>query len=158
MIQGGTDVALCLVEALPDALPGAIAEPGVDGVAGGDHGAGDSELEEAPQGAGGEAEPADLVGEPDAEGPAAAGACVAVAAKDPPGSAGPLLAALVKAEQIAMLDQRADSLAVRAAGLLEAFGDRGPILGAAKAFVAHGRCLRKIMILPTRGRSGVMAG
>ena len=35
---------------------------------------------------GGQAEPSDLVGEPDAEGPPAAAACVAVAAKDPPGA------------------------------------------------------------------------
>lgn len=147
-MQGRANVGLCPVEAFPDALPGAIAEPAADGVSGGEQAAGDSELEEAPQGAGAETEAADLVGEPDAEGPSASGTGIAVAAKDALGVAGLLRACLIEAAQIAMPDQRADGLAVRAAGLLEAFGDRGPFLGAAKALVDHGPCLRKIMILP----------
>ena len=84
--QGGADLALCPVEAFPDALPGPVAELAIEGADGGEDAAGDGELEEPPQSAGGQAEPSDFVGEPDAEGPPATGACVAVAAKDPPGA------------------------------------------------------------------------
>ena len=86
--QCGADLALAQVEPFPDALPGPVAELAVDGAAGGDDAAGDGELEEPPQSAGGQAEPSDLVGEPDAEGPSATGTCMAVAAKDPPGADG----------------------------------------------------------------------
>ena len=106
--------------------------------------AGDGELEELPQSAGGQAEPSDFVGEPDAEGPPATGACIAVAAKDPPGAHGSFAgAALVEAVQTAVPNQRADDLAMRTGRLLEPFGDRRPFLVAAEkpALLAHGTCL-----------------
>jgi hypothetical protein len=74
---------------------------------------------------GGQAEPSDFVGEPDAEGPPATGTCLAVAAKDPPGAHRfSLGAALVKAVQKAVPNQRADHLAVRTGRLLEPLGNR----------------------------------
>ena len=83
--QDGADLALGQVEPLPDALPGPFTPLALDVPAGGEDASGECELEEARQGVGGDAEPADFVGEPDAEGPAATGACLAVAAEDPPG-------------------------------------------------------------------------
>ena len=84
--EGGADLALGVVEAFPDALPGAVAEMGVGGAAGRGDAVGDGVLEEAPQGGGGQAEASDFVGDPDAEGASAAGSSMAVAAKDPPGA------------------------------------------------------------------------
>ena len=126
--QGRADLALSQVEPFPDALPGPLAQPGsrrrgwrrgccrrwrVGGTA---------------TGAGGQAEPPDFVGEPDAEGPPATGPGVAVAAKDPPGAQRSFLgAALVKSVQKAVPNQRADNLAVRAGRLLEPFRNRPPI-------------------------------
>jgi hypothetical protein len=72
---------------LPDALPGAVAHA-VDGANGGEDAVNGGALEELPQRGGGQAEASDLVGEPDAERPPAAGSRPAVAAKDPPGADG----------------------------------------------------------------------
>ena len=130
---------MSLVKAFPDALPGPIAQPGVDGADGGEQAAGDGALKEPPQSAGGEAEPADFVGEPDADGPPATGTRIAVAAKDPPGAERLSLgAALVIAVQTAVPIQRADHIAVRAARLLEPFGDRHP--GPTASPVQAGEC------------------
>ena len=110
----GADVALAVVEPLPDALPGPVAQMAVGGADGGEDAVGDGVLEEAPQTGGGQAEASDFVGDPDAEGPPAAGPCVAVAAKDPPGAEGLSLgAAVVKTVQKAVLNESADDLAVR---------------------------------------------
>ena len=160
--QCRADLALALVEAFPDALPGAVAEMAVGGADGGADAAGDGGLEEPPQAAGGQAEPSDLVGAPDAEGPPATGACIAVAAKDPPGAHGfSLGAAVVKAVQKAVPNQRADGLAVRTRRLLEPLGHGVPFLVAAvkPSLLAHAaHASAKIVILPAWGRGGVGRG
>src|SRR5271156_1764993 len=113
--QGSADLALALVEALPDPLPGAIGQPATEGAAGGGDAKGDGVLEEQPQSGGGQAEPPDLVGQPDAEGPAATGTRVAIAAKDSPGAHRLFLGTgLVKTVQETVPNQRPDHLAVRA--------------------------------------------
>ena len=86
--QCRADLALAVVEPFPDALPGPVAAAGSRQRGWRRDAAGDGVLEEPPQAAGGQAEPSDLVGDPDAEGPPAAGPCMAVAAKDPPGAEG----------------------------------------------------------------------
>src|SRR5271163_3530551 len=117
--EGGADLALAQVEPSPDALPGSVAEMAVGSADGCDHGAGDGALEEAPQAAAGQAEPANFVGTPHAESPPAARPTVAVAAKDASSPHGLMPAAVVKAAQIAVADERADSLAMRTRRQLE---------------------------------------
>ena len=159
--QGRADLALSLVEPLPDALPGSLAQPAAEGAAGAEYAAGHDALEELPQSSGGQAEPSDFVGGPDAERPAATVPCLAVAAKDPPRSQRLSLAALVKSVQATVPDQRADHLAARALCLLEPFRNRSPFLGVAKKpmILTHGRCFPEIVILPRigegRGSGGV---
>jgi hypothetical protein len=150
-MERGADRALGPVEPPPDALPGAFAEPGIDGLAGGENGAGDGELEELPQRAGVHAEASDFIGPPDAEGAAAAGPSVAVAAKDPPGADGIWLAI-----QAAVADERADDLAVRARRLLEPLCDGQPFLGAAEepALLTQGHAFPKNLILAASGGAG----
>ena len=118
--QGGADLALGPVEPLPDTLPGPNTALAADGVAGGQDTGGDGNLEEMPQSVGGNAEASEVVGEPDAEGPAATGTCLAVAAKDAPCaqyfSPG---VALVGSGETAVSNQCADHLAVRAGHVLE---------------------------------------
>jgi hypothetical protein len=123
--QGGADLALCQVEAFPDALRVPIAEL-IEGTAGGEDAMGNSALQKPPQGAGGEAEPTDFVGEPDAESPPATRTRPAVAAKDPLGADCLSRAALVKSAQNAVLIQRADNLAMRTGRLLQPFHCRQP--------------------------------
>jgi hypothetical protein len=76
------DLALCQVEAFPDAQQGPAAEVAVDSADGREETAGDGELKETPQKGGSQAKASDLVGVPDAEGASATGASLAVAAKD----------------------------------------------------------------------------
>ena len=120
--QGRADLALAPVEPFPDALPGPLTEMAVRGADSRANTAGDGTLEERPQRGGGQAEPSDFVGEPDAERVPAAGPGVAVAAKDPPGadrlSRG---VAVVKAVQTAVPNQGADDLAVRTGRQFEPF-------------------------------------
>src|SRR5262249_45224883 len=102
--------------------------------------AGGGVLEESPQTAGCQAEPSDLVGDPDAEGSPATATCIAVATEDPPGTHRLLLGAtLVESAQEAVSNQRADNLAVRAGRLLQPFSNRDPFRGAAvePALLAH---------------------
>ncbi len=157
--QGGADLALSVVEPFPNALPGPLAQLAIEGAAGGEDAGGDSALQEPPQGAGGQAEPSDFVGEPDAESPPATGTCVAVAAKDPPGAhrLSPR-AALVESAQEAVPDQRADHLAMRAGRLFDPFRNRRPFLGTAEkpSLLPHGTMPPKVTILP--GWGGVKAG
>ena len=81
---------------------------------------------EAP-GPGSQAEASNFVGKPDAECPPTTATGIAVAAKDPPGPQRLSLGtALVIAVQKAVPNQRADHLAVRAGGPLEAFRNREP--------------------------------
>jgi hypothetical protein len=138
--QGSADLALSVVEALPDPLPGAIGQPATEGAAGGEDPKADGLLEEQPQSGGGQAEPPDLVGQPDAEGPAATGTRVAIAAKDSPGAHRLFLgAALVKSVQETVPNQRAEPLAMWAARLLEPFRDHAPfrITAAKPCLLAH---------------------
>ena len=102
----GADVALSVVEPFPDALQGPVAEMAVEAADGGEDAVGNGALEEAPQAGSGQAEASDFVGEPDGERPPAAGTCLAVAAKDPPGAEGLSLgAALVKTVQKAVANE-----------------------------------------------------
>lgn len=155
--ESGADVALGVVESFPDALQGPVAEMAVEGADGGEDAVGDGALEEAPQAGGGQAEASDFVGEPDGEGPPAAGPGVAVAAKDPPGAEGLSLgAALVKTVQKAVLNESADNLAVRTGGQLEPLGNGDPFLGVAvkPSLLAHSASTAKKVILPERGGAG----
>ncbi len=160
--QCRADLALSLVEPFPDALQGPVTQMAVGVADGRENAAGGGALEEPPQSGGGEAEPSDLVGEPDAESPPAATTCIAVAAKDPPGAQRPSpRAGVVKAVEEPVPNQRADDLAVRTGRLLEPFGNRVPFLGAAvePSHLAHGGyAFAKIAILAGwewRGSSGV---
>src|SRR5262249_40857315 len=82
--QCRADFALALVEPFPDALQGPVTEMAIGGADGSEDADGGSALEEAPQTAGGQAEPSDFVGDPDAERPSTTATRMAVAAKDPP--------------------------------------------------------------------------
>lgn len=158
--QCRADLALAVVEAFPDALPGPVTQMAGGGADRRGNAAGHGALEEPPQAAGGQAEPSDFVRVPDAESPPATVTFVAVAAKDPPRPDRLALGvALVIAVQKAVPNQRADNPAVRARRLLEPLSDRIPFLGAAAkpSLLAHADH-RKIMILPARRRGGVVAG
>ena len=150
------------VESLPNALPGAVAEMAVGGTNGSGQGADGGELEEAPKAAGGEAEPSDFVDAPDAEGATAAGAGLAIAAKDASGADGLALEVLlVEPEQTAVAIEGADDLAMRAGRLLEPLGKRRPfaIVPAKPSVVGHESAHpRKSNSTPRRkkrGRGGV---
>jgi len=135
----GANLALAPLEALPEAPPGPVAERAVAAADGGANASGNGTLEEAPQTAGGQAEASDFVGQPDAEGAAAAGPVVAVAAEDPPGPHRLVLAAIIEAAQEAVPNQRADSFAVWTGRLSEPFGNGDPFFdGAVKpVWLAH---------------------
>jgi hypothetical protein len=121
-----------------------------------ENGAGDGVLEEAPQAAAGEAEPANFVGTPDAESPPTARPTVAVAAKDPPGADGFLPgAAVVKTAQKAVADERANNLAMRTRRQLELLSQAVPFLVAAAKQSLHANHASKIVIVPAWGSSGV---
>jgi hypothetical protein len=139
--QCRAELALAQVEPFPDALPGSVASPAVgnDAACRGDAD-GDGALQESPHSVGGQAQPPDLVGNPDAEGSTAAAAALAVAAKDPPSADGlALRVALVVAAQKAVANQRAHRFAMRTCCLLESFSNRVPFrLGTAKPpLLAH---------------------
>ena len=153
----GADVALGVVKPFPDAHQGPLVEMALEAAEGGADAVGDDLLEEPPESAGGQAEPSDLVGDPDAEGLAAAGPCIAVAAKDAAGAAGPALGmALVKAMEKAMANEGADGFAVGTGGQLEWF-DEGVefVVGAVKPWpVAHGACSEKRRLYRNREARG----
>ncbi len=135
--QCGADLALGQDEALPEALPGSNAEVGVKGADGSGDAASDGALEESPEQVGGEAAAVDFVGEPNAERASATGPEIAVAAKEASGAARFALgAAVVEAVQRAVLNQRADDLAVRTRHLLEPLGQGAELLGGAKPGIA----------------------
>ena len=123
--QCRADLALALVEAFPDAQQGPVTQM-AGSHANGTQDAAGGVLEESPQTAGCQAEPSDLVGDPDAEGPPATATCMAVAAEDPPSAHGLARVALVKPVQKAVPNQRADNLAVRARRLFEPLGNGEP--------------------------------
>jgi len=154
--QGGADLALGQIEPVPEALPGPLIQFAVEGAAGRQDAAGEGGLEKLPQGARGQAEPPDSVGEPDAEGPSATGTCVTVAAEDAPG-AQLFVVVLVASVQGAMPDQCADHLAVWTAHLLEPLRKRRPFfLAVAKpSLLIHGnRASAEMTILPAPGEGG----
>jgi len=160
--QCRADLALAQVESFPDALPGPVAEMAVGGANGCTDGPGGGALQELPQSTGCQAEASDFVGEPNAERPPATWACVAVAAKDAACAHRlSLRAAVVKAAEKAVPNERADHVAMRARRLLELFGQRGPFLGAAvkPALLDHSdKTFAKGVILSAWGRGGVVAG
>ena len=82
--ESGADLALPHSESSPNALPGSFAQPRLAGVDRGENAACDGVLQEPPQGAGVQAEASYLGGNPDADGPAAATTCIAIAAKEAP--------------------------------------------------------------------------
>ena len=129
------------VEPFPDALQGPVTKMAADSAAGCKNRAGDGALEEAPQKACGQAQPPDLVRAPDAEGPPAPRACLAVAAKNPPRAQGFVPgAAVVKSIQITVPDQCADNLAMGTRCLLEPLRNRLPFVGttAKPSLLDHG--------------------
>ena len=155
--EGGADGALCVVEAFPDALPGAVAEMGVGGADGRGDAAGDGVLEEAPEGGGGETEASDLVGAPDAESASAAGLSTARAAKDASGAWRLSLGvAVVKAVQEAVANEQADTVAMGTGHEFEALGKGDPFVGVAvkASLLSHGYCSGKIQIVPEREGAG----
>jgi len=155
--ESRADHALAEVKPFPDAQQGPVAQLAVAGAEGGANAVGDGVLEKAPQAGGCQAETSDFVGGPDAEGAAAAGPSLAVAAKDPPGAEGFTVGvAVVKTVQKAMANESADSLAVRTGGQLEVFGNGLPFLGVAvkPALLAHVASSAKIVIVRERGGAG----
>ena len=154
--ESRADLALAQVEPSPDALPGSVAEMAVGSADGVGNGAGHGVLEEPPQAAAGQAEPANFVGTPDAESPPTARPTVAVAAKDPPGADGFLPgAAVVKAAQKAVADEGANNLAMRTRRQLELLSQAVPFLVAAAKQSLHANHASKIVIVPAWGSSGV---
>ena len=146
--QYGADLALAVVKAFPDALPGTVTATAVGGAAGRADAADDGGFEETPQRTGCQAQASDFVRHPDAEGPPATAACVAVAAEDPPGADRSLRTDVVITVQRAVPNQRTDNLAVRTGRLLEPLGKQEPFLGAAvKPLLFAHSCPAKIVIL-----------
>jgi hypothetical protein len=134
------DFALAQVEPFPDALQAPVAEMAVGGANARDNAVGSGALQEPPQTLGGQAEPSDFVGAPDAESPPATRACMAIAAKNPLGSDRlSLRVALVIPAQKTMPIERANDLAMRTRPQLEPLGNRVPFLSttAKPSFVAH---------------------
>lgn len=127
--QGGADRALAAVEPFPDALPGSVAPMAVGNADRGGNAADDGTLEKLPECRGGQAQPSDFVGDPNAESPSATRTPMTITAKDPPGTHHlPLCVAVFKPGQGSMPNEHADRLAVRTRRLLEPLGDRNPIL------------------------------
>src|SRR5271155_3374110 len=119
------DLALALLEPFPNSLQGPVAEMAIGGADGCEDAAGGGPLEKTPQTAGGQAEPSNFVGGPDAEGPPATGPGLAVAAKDAAGADRlALRTAVIKAVQRAMPNQGTDDLAMRTRRQLEPLGPR----------------------------------
>jgi hypothetical protein len=124
--KGGAESALGQPKAFPDAEPGAVAESAANAASGGEA-VGDGPSEEVAQAVGGEAEAPDFVGQPDAEGAAAAEVGVTVATKDAVGADGGARVAFVVAEEEAVLEEVAAGVAVGARGVREACGQGGPL-------------------------------
>ena len=162
--QCRADLALAQVEAFPDALPGPVAAMAVGGGAdaAASDAAGDGALEESPQTAGGQAQPPDFVGEPDAEGPPAAAACACGCCKRSAGRGRSFAGDCSRrSRQIAVPNQRADRLAVRTRRQLEPLSDRVPfVVAAAKpSLLAHvAPCPAKIADCTGAEKCGVEAG
>lgn len=79
--QGRADRTLSALKPTPDSPEGSVAAGTVGVADGGGDAAGDGPLEECPQGPGGQAQPPDSLGDPDADGPSAAAPAMAVAQK-----------------------------------------------------------------------------
>lgn len=127
--EDGANLGLAAVEALPDALQGAVAQPagGVSGVDRSDDAVRGGILQELPESAGRQFDLADFVGKPDAMCESAAGASVAVAAEDALGALDVFAGvALVVANYRAVAIEGADLLAVGAGSLFELFRDGIP--------------------------------
>jgi hypothetical protein len=137
--QGRADRTLSVLKPAPDPPEGSVAAGTVGRANGGGDAAGDGPFQERPDRTGGQAQPPDFVGEPDADGPAAAAPAMAVAAEDPPGADGSPGTAIIEPGENAVADERADRPAVRARRQLEPLDDRGPLSFAAAepSFVAH---------------------
>lgn len=129
--QRGADRALGFAKSLPDPVRRGIAHSAVqipkrlDFIA-----ALDGLLQEFPQGVGGQPEPFDLVGRPDAERPSAAARPLPVIAEDPPGADRFLpRMLLVITSQNAVPDEGPDSSAMRASRCFELGIDRLELRG-----------------------------
>jgi hypothetical protein len=153
--QERADRALPPVEASPEALQGPFAPRRVHGPDGGGDRAANDAPEEIPQGACRDAQSSDRIGEPDAEGKAAAATPIAIAAEDASSPDGlSRRAALVEAVQSAVPNELADGVAVRTRQLLEPQGEGAPLpFIAAKPSLFHRylpppRKIRKPPILP----------
>ena len=151
-----------MAETLPDTLPRAVAEMAIGGPDGSEEGADGGELEESPKTAGGQAEPANFVGAPDAESAAATGPGLAIAAKDAAGADGFMLEVfLIKSIQTAVAIESADDLAMRTGRMLEPLGQAPSIRPCRGKTIAAGpprHASLEIVILQGRGSGGVVAG
>ena len=153
--QGRADVALRRFEPCPDALPGAITQGAAEGANRGLEGAGDRHLEEVPQPACRHLPPPDLVGEPDADGPATTTASLALAAIDPVRTEHDS-SALIKTLQSAMPNQVANHLAMGAGSQLEFADNFDPFrVVAVKPTCCSHVPTQKSRILPAQKRGGV---
>lgn len=160
--QCGAKLALAQAEPHPESLPGAFASPAVGNDADRRADAGDGGFEESPQRVGGHAQPPNFVGEPDAEGSAAARTRMAIAAEDSPSADRlALRIAFVVAAQKAVSDEGTNPFAMRTRGLLEPLRHRTPfvIAPAKPAFFAQVHPMpRENHSAYERGKCGVEAG
>jgi len=135
--QGRADRRLIPLKSAPDPPEGSVATRAFDVANGGGNAADDGPLEERPHGAGGQAQPPDFVGDPDADGASATATAMAIAAEDPPGADDSPGAAVIESGERAVADERADGAAVRARRQLEPLDDRGPLRFAAGRTIAR---------------------
>jgi hypothetical protein len=125
--QRRADRTLTPLKSTPDPPECSIA-PRTVGLAdrGGDA-VGDSPFQELPERACGQAQPADFLDEPDADGPSAAESAMAVAAENPPGPDRSPGRTVIESGEYAVPDERADGPAMRAGRELEPLDNRRPL-------------------------------
>lgn len=155
------DLALAQAEALPDPLQGSVTQMAFGGTNGGGEAAGNGVLQKTPQRAGGQAQPSDLVGAPDAERPPATSPGMAIAAKDAPGADHFSRAAVVVTIQRTVANQRADNVAMRTGRQLEPLMDGVPLVVATikPTLLCHARSMpREKRDCTGAKRRGVEAG
>ncbi len=125
-------------------LPDPAKRPVATGVFGHSHRGRDASShglpQECPHSSRGQAQPADPLGEPDTDSPAATMAAVAIAAEDSPSADSLAVAAVIEADKHAVPDQHADNAAMRARRQLEPLDKRGPLrfIAIKPPLAAHG--------------------
>ncbi len=96
--------------------------------------------QECPHSSRGQTQPADLAGEPDANGPAATMAAMAIAAKDSSGADRLTAAAVIEADKHAVADEHTDNAAMWACRQLKPLDERDPLrfITIKPSLAAHG--------------------